>query len=625
MSSEQGLSQRSKWRCGVTGALLLGLPLSLLGLASTLQGRRSTWTAPGLCTTAACRTTALALNVSLSHSVAPCQDLNRFVCEGWPHLEHAGSRVQLIMNYAWTTYNVPRRAQSGIDKVVAVYQSCVASLSPGGGDMTTLRSFLVHLGLGPSGAAPGAALRALLTLSLAHSVNLLLDVSVNGTGFSVLPVAPPEGPVNQTSYAVYVKRIAELALLDEPEAVLHDVLALRKELDASPSPSNEPWHTVALASLAQETGSLVDWLHRLPHASPDSLVFIGGLSRVRAHAAFLRRHRGDHALRRYVAWHTAQVLGSLSHYEIFRMTLENAIGQLEPTPGLIKATCLAHAANLMPHAYNAFVVRHFATPRSRKALEVMGESLRAAATTGIRSSDWMTDKPKAMTTLKLKKLSWLLPRKRSETQVNRAYAHLPDLGVSNFLNAYLSVTQHNGKVDTQEANQAAVDVVYSPLDNTVVVSAGMLNTPFFEDTLPAAFNYAGLGHRMALELLHAVDEHGRWYDQRGHRRDWWDSVTEQAYQQHVKCFADGERALLESSALRLAYQAFRRMHENVVLKGLEHFTPDQMFFISSCHKWCGQSASPCNVAVRNLQEFSHTFNCQSEDAMNPSTRCALLT
>ncbi|CAN7990791.1 unnamed protein product [Ixodes hexagonus] len=620
---EQQPSKRSKWRCGITGAMLLGLPLSLLGLASTL-GRRGTSSAPGLCTTAACRTTALALNVSLSRSVTPCQDLDRFVCEGWPHLEHAGSRVQLIMNYAWTTYSVPRRAQSAVDKVVALYQSCVASLSPGGGDVTTLRSFLLHLGLGP-GSAPGAALRALITLSLAHSVNLLLDVRVNGTGFSVAPVEPPKGPVDQASYAVYVKRIAELALLDEPELVLHDVLAMQQELAAEPPPSNEPWRTVVLASLAQETGSLIDWLHQLPHASPDSLVSIGGLSTVRAHAAFLRRHRGDDGLRRYVAWHTAQVLGSLTHYDIFRVTLENALGQLEPTPALIKATCLAHAANLMPQAYNAFVVRHFATRRSRRALETMAESLRGAATTGLRSSNWMTDRPKAMATLKLKKLTWLLPRKRSETLVNGAYAHLPDLGVANFLKVYLSVTQHNGKVDSQDANQAAVNVVYSPLDNTVVVSAGMLNTPFFEDTLPAAFNYAGLGHRMALELLHAVDENGRWYDQRGRHRDWWDRVTEGAYQRHVKCFAGGERALLESSALRLAYQAFRRMRQNVLLKGLEHFTPDQMFFISSCHKWCGRSDTPCNMAVQNLEEFSHTFNCRSEDAMNPSTRCALLT
>ncbi|XP_065295763.1 neprilysin-3-like [Dermacentor albipictus] len=616
MSCEQ---RRSKWRCGVTGAMLVGLPLSLLGLATCL-GRRGTVSSPGLCSTSACRTAALALNMSLSRSVGPCQDLERFVCDGWPRMERAGSRVQLIMNYAWTAYRVPRRGQSAVDKVVALYQSCVTSLSPGGGEPDTLRAFIVQLGLGPANATVGSAFRALLRLSTRHALHLLLAVEHNAT-VSLRPAQPPPAS-NPPSY---VLRVAELALLDEPQAVAHDLQLIEREL-ATPPAVDHMTRTVPLEVVAEECGSLSDWLTELPGTNSHTPVDVEAPAAVRWYANFLRRHRGDAALRRYVAWHTARVLGSLTQYDLFRTTLETKLGRLEPSPSLVKTTCLAHAANLMPLAYNAFVVRHFATRRSRRAVEAMADGLRAAATASVRASHWLGDRPKAMATLKLRKLTWVLPRHRSEAQVNRVYARVSDLSLKDFLQSYINVTEHSGHRDAHEANQASVDVLYTAQRNAIVVSAGMLNTPFFEDTLPAAFNYAGLGQRMALELLHSFDEQGRWYDEHGRPRNWWDDATADEFRNRLECRhgGGGGQALFESSALRLAFHAFRRTHQHVLLKGLEVYTPDQIFFISSCHKWCGHENSSCNAAVRNLEEFSAAFKCNPGDPMSPHERCPLL-
>lgn len=616
---DRGGSGRSKWRCGVTGAMLVGLPLSLLGLATCL-GRRGTVGSPGVCSTAACRTAALALNVSLSRNVAPCDDLQRFVCDGWPRMERASSRVQLIMNYAWTSYVVPHRKQSAVDKVVALFQSCVASLSPGGGDRGTLRALLAQLGLTPSTASLGSAFRAVLVLSSRHAVHLLFALGRNATGIALRAVHPPptSGP------PAYVRRVAELALRDDPDMVQRDLQLVESELAARPVPNEQEERTVALEVVAEECGTLRDWLTELPGANTHTPVAVQAPVAVRWYANFFRRHRSDPALRRYVAWHTARVLGSLTQYDLFRTTLQNSLGRLEPSPALVKATCLAHAANLMPLAYNAFVVRHFVTRRSRRAVESMAEGLRAAAAASVRASHWMSDRPKATATAKMRKLTWVLPRHRHEAHVNRAYSHTGDLGLTDFLRSYLNVTEHSVHGDSEEANQASVNVIYSPQRNTIVVSAGMLNTPFFEETLPAAFNYAGLGQRMALELLHSVDEQGRWHDERGRRRNWWDDGTADEFRSRLQCPKGGGQALLESSAVRLAFQAFRRTHQHVLLKGLEIYTPDQIFFISSCHKWCGHENSPCNTAMRNLEEFATAFKCKPGEAMSPQERCPLL-
>ncbi|KAK8786517.1 hypothetical protein V5799_023706 [Amblyomma americanum] len=531
-------------------------------------------------------------------------------------MERASSRVELIMDYAWTSYVVPHRKQSAVDKVVALFQSCVAALSPGGGDRGTLCALLAQLGLTPSTVSLGSAFRAVLVLSSRHSLHLLFAVERNATGITLRAVHPPPagGP------PAYVRRVTELALRDDPELVGRDLSLVESELAARPVPDEQEERTVALEVVADECGTLRDWLTELPGANTHTPVAVQAPVAVRWYANFFRRHRSDPVLRRYVAWHTARVLGSLTQYDLFRTTLQNSLGLLEPSPALVKATCLAHAANLMPLAYNAFVVRHFVTRRSRRAVESMAEGLRAAAAAGVRASRWMSDRPKAMATAKIRRLTWLLPRHRHELPVNRAYSHTGDLGLTDFLSSYLNVTGHSVHGDSEEANQASVNVAYSPKQNTIVVTAGMLNTPFFEETLPAAFNYAGLGQRMAAELLHSVDEEGRWHDERGRKRSWWDDATADEYRNRLQCPKGGGQALLESSAVRLAFQAFRRTHQHVLLKGLEIYSPHQIFFISRCHKWCGREGSPCNMAMRNLEEFATAFKCKPGQAMSPHER-----
>lgn len=549
--------------------------------------------------------------------------MQHFVCDGWPRMEPASTRVQMIMNYALGAYVVPHHGQSAVDKVVALYQGCVAGLSPGG-DGGALRALLVDLGLTPNSASVGSTFRAVLRLSVRHGLHLLLAIRFNGSTISLKPVRPSVPPSNPD----YVRRVAELALLDDPRAVAHDLQLMDRELDAVTAivRADQPTRTVPMEVLADETGSLSDWLTQLPGTNSHTPTVVQLPFTVRGFANFLRRHRGDPALRRYVAWHTARVLGSLTQYELFHATLENRLGPMETSPGLVKTTCLAQAANLMPLAYNAFVVRHFATRRSRRALESIAEGLRAAAMTQVRASQWMTDRSKARAKIKLRKLSWLLPRQRSERQVNRHYSRLGNLGVTDFLKSYLAVTEHNSHTpDAAEANQAAVDVAYTPQQNNILVSAGILNTPFFEDTLPAAFNYAGLGQRMAFELLHVLDEQGSWYDDHGRHRNWWDESTAEQFRARMQCpHPGGGQAVLEGSALRLAYQAFQRTHQHVLLKGLEKYTPDQIFFISSCHQWCGHEDNMCNAVMRNMKEFAASFKCQPDDPMNPRERCDLL-
>ncbi|XP_050027155.2 endothelin-converting enzyme homolog [Dermacentor andersoni] len=76
------------------------------------------------------------------------------------------------------------------------------------------------------------------------------------------------------------------------------------------------------------------------------------------------------------------------------------------------------------------------------------------------------------------------------------------------------------------------------------------------------------------------------------------------------------------------------------LHGLEHIAGKQLFFLSNAMAWCEvitedglrwdieQSRySPnqyrVNLPMMNMAEFSETFKCSKQVAMNPNTRCTL--
>ncbi|XP_064484056.1 neprilysin-1-like [Ornithodoros turicata] len=602
--------RRSWGKCGIAG--LLGLPLVVLAVAAAL-GRRNPGGlhGPSRCATTPCRTAALALNISLSRTVGPCQDLDRFVCESWPGTSPA-ARVERILDYAWTAYRVPLRAQSALDKVVAVYQSCVASLSPGGGEPAALRPMLV----------PASPLRSLLQLSLQHRITLLLDVSrtLDNASLIVAPapdiLPPPLEQGDHVALASYVERVAALVLGSQrdPHELVHHVLTLQDELgrEKLEESKQRTSRVLPLWQVAQMTGSLADWLAEVPGAQEDTPVVVQDVPWLKNLGAFLKRHQDSEELRHFVGWHTVRLLGSLTQYDIFRATLEQVLGgEVRPSPALVRATCLAHAANLMPAAYNTFVARHFATQASATRVLSLAETLRATALTGLRGGRWMPPRQRTRTLMALRQLVLIGPTPPGTVaDLDAAYSRVPDIVSADFMQVYLALTRAGpGPGHSTGANQAALEPQYSPTEQSLFVPAGALQTPLYEDALPPAFNLGGLGASLADRLLQAA------------QRVWsTDAVAVKAFNHKANC--QGAESLLRGTALRLAYRAFRR-ERRVVLAGLERFSPDQLFFLASCMPWCG-SQGQCASAVKYMPEFASAFGCRAGDPMSPRPRCSLL-
>lgn len=200
-----------------------------------------------------------------------------------------------------------------------------------------------------------------------------------------------------------------------------------------------------------------------------------------------------------------------------------------------------------------------------------------------------------------------------------------------------------------------VNAYYNPPGNEIVFPAGIMQFPVFDVDVPAYVSYGAFGSVAGHELSHAFDSTGRHYDQTGKFEDWWTNATISAFETKTDCFIkqysnftvpgpDGKplhvngrltlgENIADAGGLSASFQAWkRRAHENPNqdLPGLEHFTQDQLYFVSYASWWCGKTRT--NTAINriytdphapkwarilgtmsNSREFKESFQCKTRE------------
>ncbi|KAL1887720.1 hypothetical protein Cpir12675_006434 [Ceratocystis pirilliformis] len=158
---------------------------------------------------------------------------------------------------------------------------------------------------------------------------------------------------------------------------------------------------------------------------------------------------------------------------------------------------------------------------------------------------------------------------------------------------------------------------YHPEINRLVLTASLLQPPFFGTEIPGYISYGSVGFITAREMSHAFWSLGRHYDREYHFRSWWSEQTLQGFNDKAQCFIDeyskltvpdytgedfhinGTSTLEENISdfygLSMAYNAWAKYSKgsnaNPLLPGLDFFTRDQLFFVSFGSLWCSKSTS----------------------------------
>ncbi len=205
-----------------------------------------------------------------------------------------------------------------------------------------------------------------------------------------------------------------------------------------------------------------------------------------------------------------------------------------------------------------------------------------------------------------------------------------------------------------------VNAYYNPSENNINFPAGILQPPFFSQSIDDAVNFGGIGVVIGHELTHGFDDQGRKFDGDGNLREWWTAADGKQFESRAACIADeysgfvavqddkgevklnGKLTLGENTAdnggLHLAYIALKELMGADFTKPIDGFIPAQRFFIGYAQVWCENRTdalarlaaktdphSPGKYrvigAVSNSPEFQQAFGCKQGDAMVRQDQC----
>ena len=208
-----------------------------------------------------------------------------------------------------------------------------------------------------------------------------------------------------------------------------------------------------------------------------------------------------------------------------------------------------------------------------------------------------------------------------------------------------------------------VNAYYDPSLNEMVFPAGILQPPFYANTMSQPSNYGGIGMVMGHELTHGFDDEGRQFDASGNLKDWWTPAVNAEFEKRASCVekqfdgytvldtqVNGKLTLGENIAdlggVKLSLLALRSKQAGTSpvqpLKApaasSKATTPEQRFFLGFAQGWCSKyrdetmrllittnpHAPPqlrVNGPLSNLPEFGAAFSCKTGHKMVRTNRC----
>ncbi len=302
---------------------------------------------------------------------------------------------------------------------------------------------------------------------------------------------------------------------------------------------------------------------------------------------------------------------------------------------------------------------------SKAIADDMIERINRAMEQSLPNLAWMDEPTRAAARDKIAKMS----RKIGHPVKWKDYADVT-LGNSWAGNAIAEATSHHNRqvakvgkpVDRDEWGMPVpiVNAYYNPSNNEIAFPAGIMQPPFFSETMPAPMNFGGIGAVIGHELTHGFDDEGRKYDGSGALRTWWSDDVSAKFEERVACVQEQYSAfepvpgakvngkltsgenIADIGGVKEAYYAWKswEAENGNPAPYAEGLTNDQLFFVAWAQNWCDLSAeefarrlvetdphSPGKFRavgpLMNLPAFAEAFSCQPGTPMRPANACEI--
>ena len=294
-------------------------------------------------------------------------------------------------------------------------------------------------------------------------------------------------------------------------------------------------------------------------------------------------------------------------------------------------------------------------PASAKAkMETLVANLKLAMGDRIRKNSWMAPATKEAALAKLAKMDVMVGypdkwRDYSGLKIDPADLYGNVKRSAAFEYAY-ALSDLNRPVDRKKwaMNPQEVNAYNGGLENKIVFPAGILQAPYFSESVDDAVNYGAIGAVIGHEITHGFDDQGRKIDAEGAVHDWWTAEDAARFEAQAKAFgaqyATYEAApgafinpeltmgenIADLAGLEVAYDAYHRSLGGKPAPVIDGLTGDQRFFLAFAQAWRNKAredaikqqvaSDPHSPArwriigpVRNVDAWYKAFNVAAGD------------
>ncbi|MGA8939336.1 MAG: M13 family metallopeptidase [Acidobacteriaceae bacterium] len=376
------------------------------------------------------------------------------------------------------------------------------------------------------------------------------------------------------------------------------------------------------------------------------------------------------AIKSYLRWHALHEAAPMlskpfedENFDFFSKTLQ---GQKEEQPRWKRCTRMTDRA--LGEAVGQDWVKQNFPPNAKANVEKLVHALEASMAADLKTLPWMSEATKAQALDKLHaitdKIGYPAHWRDYSSMVVKRDDLLGNVKRAGWFERKRNLDKYGKPVDTSEWGMTppTVNAYYNPPQNNINFPAGILQPPFYDNSMDAAVNFGGVGVVIGHEMTHGFDDQGSKYDLHGNVKEWWTPEDLAKFKVRTECMAkeydgfeaapgqnlNGHLTLGENTAdnggLRIAYQALMATlategaaaEPGYVDGKRDGYTPAQRFFISFGQVWCSnqteQSArvsaktdphSPgrwrTNGSVQNFDEFGKAFGCHVGQPMMPAS------
>jgi putative endopeptidase len=335
----------------------------------------------------------------------------------------------------------------------------------------------------------------------------------------------------------------------------------------------------------------------------------------------------------------------------------------------IEGRTLDQVSHFLGDALGKLYVKTYYPPEAKARSEEMVQGIIDAYRNRLENTTWMTDETKANALAKLDKLrvkvgypdEW---QSYADVEITNSYFGSALSAFDDWYRHSLSEVGHPVDREAWPFPPQTVNAMYNPLNNEIIIPAGVLQQPLFDAEADPASNFGAIGYIIGHEITHGFDMDGSQFDADGNLKSWWtdedrshfEALNQRLAEQYGEIEVDGglkvngQQTLVENVAdlggIQVAYDAledYLTAHPaEAIQENSASLTQEQRFFIAAATVWRAEirdaalvtqvkadTHAPASVRatqpLRNCSAFYQAFDIEPGDPMYlpPSERIVI--